>query len=122
MPPARSSGASPAGLPRREDFAVAGREALLVALADLDRRWDTVRLGPPERDLWMVLDEAASEWPEYLSTAGTTTLDERALRLYRLGWDLSDIAEYVGLLRRPHERTADTEAACDHLAGYLPVQ
>jgi spectinomycin phosphotransferase len=182
------TGRIPVELPRREDFAVAGRDALLDALADLDRPWttgpfaeparrllrdgaarlaqrlrrydelvdavrpgstgwvvthgephpanvvrvqggepllvdwDTVRLGPPERDLWMVLDEAASEWPEYLSTAGTATLDERALQLYRLGWDLGDITEYVGLFRRPHERTADTEAACDHLAGYLRVQ
>jgi hypothetical protein len=38
-------------------------------------------------------------------------------------WDLGDIAEFVGLFRPPHERTADqTVAASEYLAGYLRVQ
>ena len=164
----------PAGLARREDFAVPRREELLAALRDLDRPWasgpfaedarslldggaehvqsllreydglaarahadangwvvthgephggnvlrapdgrlllvdwDTVCVAPRERDLWLVLDEG--------ETAGG---DPDALRLYRIRWELADIAEFVALFRRPRERTADTAAACGYLGESL---
>jgi spectinomycin phosphotransferase len=72
--------------------------------------WDTVALALPERDLWLVTtgtDEAAMRY------AGATgrDIDGEALSMYRLAWDLTDIALFTKLLRSGHRRTADTEAA-----------
>jgi spectinomycin phosphotransferase len=59
--------------------------------------WDTVALAPPERDLWMVVDET-----EHVGA------DPEALDFFRLTWDLKDLAEYLNVLRSPHSRTDDT--------------
>jgi len=55
--------------------------------------WDTVALGPPERDLWMLVDDDQHD---------------AALDFFRLTWDLKDIAEYLNVLRSPHEENEDT--------------
>jgi hypothetical protein len=176
----------PRELPRREDFALPGREALEEALADLDMPWafgpfaerardllrsrapevrarldgydalaqrmreqagswvvthgephsanvirdargdlhlvdwDTALIGPPERDLWMVLDRDRTGWDEYREQAGAARLDEEALGLYRERWGLADICVYVAEFRRPHEETADTQASWENLGDYLP--
>ena len=65
--------------------------------------WDTVRLAPAERDLWL------------LDAPG----DPAALAYYRLRWRLADIAGFVSELRAPHEATTDTTAAWTYLRGYL---
>jgi hypothetical protein len=38
-------------------------------------------------------------------------IDGDALSLYRLAWDLTDVALFTKQLRSAHRRTADTEAA-----------
>jgi spectinomycin phosphotransferase len=81
--------------------------------------WDTVSLAPRERDLWMVLDSDASGWSDYLSTAGTCSVDDRALRLYRSRWDLADIAAFVHLFRHAHGEAEDTVEAWGYLDDYL---
>ena len=83
--------------------------------------WDTLRLAPPERDLWMVLDESA-DLSGYRAAGGRARVDDRTLRLYRLWWDLSEIASFVGWFRDTHARTADTAIAWEALANYLPVR
>ena len=55
--------------------------------------WDTVALAPPERDLWMLVDEDEHD---------------AALDFFRLTWELKDIAEYLNVLRAPHEENEDT--------------
>jgi spectinomycin phosphotransferase len=55
--------------------------------------WDTVALAPPERDLWMLVDDDRHD---------------AALDFFRLTWDLKDIAEYLNALRSPHEENEDT--------------
>lgn len=77
--------------------------------------WDTTLLAPRERDLHMVLDDEDTGWDEYRAAAGPVELDRAALRLYRDLWYLADIATFTVALRRPHERTADTEHALDSL-------
>jgi spectinomycin phosphotransferase len=72
--------------------------------------WDTVGLAPPERDLWM-LDGGPGDALAAYSEATGTVLDPSALALYRLSWDLTDLAMYASVLRGPHRRTADTELA-----------
>lgn len=66
--------------------------------------WDTVTVAPPERDLW------------HLTPAPG---DPDALRLYRLRWELTDIAGFVALFKAPHDDDADTRIAWDALRGYL---
>jgi spectinomycin phosphotransferase len=83
--------------------------------------WDTTLLAPRERDLRFVLDDDLTGWEEYRDEAGAAPLDERALRLYRLGWDLADIAIYTRDFRRAHDETEDTVVAWESLTGYLPV-
>lgn len=81
--------------------------------------WDTTLLAPRERDLRMVLDDDRTGWEEYVAVAGPATLDEDALELYRRWWDLTEIALYTDLFRRPHEETEDTSASWTYLGEYL---
>jgi spectinomycin phosphotransferase len=66
--------------------------------------WDTVALAPPERDLWMLADDAT---------------DQDAVNFFRLTWTLADIAAFTNALRSPHNQTADTERAQNGLTHYL---
>ncbi len=64
--------------------------------------WDTVRIAPAGRDRWQL---AAPHRPE----------DDVAARLYRLQWDLAEVAAYVNEFRRDHGRTADMVASWRYL-------
>jgi spectinomycin phosphotransferase len=72
--------------------------------------WDTVAVALPERDLWMVASETGAELALYAAATGRD-VDPVALALYRLGWDLADLAEYTRVLRSEHQRNGDTEKA-----------
>lgn len=85
-----------------------------LALVD----WDTALLAPPERDLWALVDEDARVASDYAERSGRTP-DPMALALYRLRWDLTEIALYVRDFRAPHSATEDAELAWSSLSGYL---
>jgi spectinomycin phosphotransferase len=72
--------------------------------------WDTVALALPERDLWLVTTGADEAAMRYTDATGRD-IDGEALSIYRLAWDLTDIALFTKLLRSAHRRTSDTEAA-----------
>ena len=76
-----------------------------------DRRllvdWDTVALAPPERDLWMLVVGGTDAADLYERATGTR-LDDAALDFFRLTWDLKDLAEYLNVLRSPHQENDDT--------------
>ena len=72
--------------------------------------WDTVGLGPPERDLWMVVSETGEESRRYADLTGRAA-DPARLEFYRLRWALDDISSFLHGLRTEHGRTADTEHA-----------
>ncbi|WP_405607196.1 phosphotransferase [Streptomyces sp. NBC_01508] len=76
--------------------------------------WDTVGLAVPERDLWLVAD-GPDDLVRYEETAGRKP-DASALALYRLRWALNDVAEFLELLRAPHDRTPDARQSWDALA------
>ena len=92
--------------------------------------WDTVRVAPPERDLWMLTagfaemmhedpagdDEAVLE--RYRKATGRA-VSAAGLALHRLWWVLADLAVYVDQLRRPHGANADLAASLHYLTGYL---
>jgi spectinomycin phosphotransferase len=83
------------GEPHAANVIRSGERQLLVD-------WDTVALGPPERDLWMVDARDAYE------RASGRPLDDAALDFFRLTWDLKDMAEYLNVLRGPHQENEDT--------------
>ena len=67
--------------------------------------WDTVRLGPPTRDLWMI-----GGHQRYTALTGRVLPSEQ-LDFYRLRWDLADLCSSGSWFCRPHEATADTDSA-----------
>jgi spectinomycin phosphotransferase/16S rRNA (guanine(1405)-N(7))-methyltransferase len=64
--------------------------------------WDTVLIAPPERDLW----DLEPLWRVYEDATGVT-LQASLLELYRLGWELKDLALYVARFRGPHNGNDD---------------
>ncbi len=51
------------------------------------------------------------------------TISQDALALYRLRWDLDDVAGFLSQIRGPHQRTADTLTSWTELLktlGSLP--
>jgi spectinomycin phosphotransferase len=88
--------------------------------------WDTVAVGPRERDLWMLTDDTTTDWDAadrdaYAATAGDVALSTTALALYRTRWALEEICEYVSWFRGEHVRSKDTETGWSGLSDYLPV-
>jgi spectinomycin phosphotransferase len=69
--------------------------------------WDTVALGPPERDLWLVVEDGTDAAEQYENETGRQ-VDETALDFFRVTWDLKDLAEYLNALRAPHTENEDT--------------
>ena len=101
------------GEPHRANVIVEAKDELRL----ID--WDTTRVAPRERDLWMVLDDELTGWDEYAAVVGDVSLDAEALELYRRWWDLADIATFVAVFRRPHEDDENTAATFAGLRGYL---
>ncbi len=59
--------------------------------------WDTALIAPAARDLWMLGPPGRPGLPE----------TDPAILLYRLRWDLANIALFVAAFRVPHENSAD---------------
>jgi spectinomycin phosphotransferase/16S rRNA (guanine(1405)-N(7))-methyltransferase len=70
--------------------------------------WDTVLVAPPERDLWDLDPGDGSILAAYESATGVTPLPG-VLDLYRLGWDVKDMAYDVARFFRPHAGTAEDD-------------
>jgi spectinomycin phosphotransferase len=85
--------------------------------------WDTLAVAPRERDLWMVFrPELAQDQSAYASAASETPINGDAMRLYKLWWELAEIAEYVGRFRQPHGDSPADRSAWEELGHYLPVR
>lgn len=80
--------------------------------------WDTTLLAPPERDLWHMAGHDPSLLHRYTAATGTE-IDDQALALYRLWWDLAEIAGYLALFRSDHQDTADTRESLTNLRHFL---
>jgi Phosphotransferase enzyme family len=68
--------------------------------------WDMVMLAPAERDLWWLDPGAGSMLAAYADAAGRTPRPD-LLELYRLQWDLADLAEFGAQLTGPHPGNDD---------------
>ncbi|MFC7274890.1 phosphotransferase family protein [Paractinoplanes rhizophilus] len=88
--------------------------------------WDTVRLAPPERDLWLLtgdpfapgLDAGDAALARYADATGHR-VSPAALAFYQLRWTLADVAAYARDLSRPHGPGGDAEDALGYLRGHL---
>lgn len=76
--------------------------------------WDTVQVAPPERDLWMLAGDSDDVLVNYARATGQPVAPA-GLALYRLWWNLADIAIYIDELRRPHCATEDITASWTYL-------
>jgi hypothetical protein len=72
--------------------------------------WDTVLIAQPERDLWSLDAGDGSVLTRYATATGVQPAAE-LLEMYRIQWDLKDIAVDLSRFRRPH-RGDDDDARC----------
>ena len=107
-----ASGAAPVlthGEPHPGNVVFAESHVLLVD-------WDTVGVALPERDLWML--DTDEERARYEHGSGRP-VDDAAIRLYRLRWELDDIANFVHTFRSPHGEDGDTARTWTWFVGSL---
>jgi len=76
--------------------------------------WDTVLLAPPERDLWSLDPGDGSILGAYADATGTTP-EPPLLELYRIRWDLADMALFFNQFERPHSGNLDDQQSWDIL-------
>jgi hypothetical protein len=81
--------------------------------------WDTALVAPPERDLWDLDPGDGTQHAAYTSATGTA-LRPDLLDLYRLRWDLTEIAACLARFHEPHTGTADDEETWTNLKELLP--
>ena len=80
--------------------------------------WESVLLAPPERDLWALAETDPSILAAYAAGTGVA-IDSDALALYRMWYDLAEIAGYISLFRDSHAETADTAESWRNLRHFL---
>jgi hypothetical protein len=80
--------------------------------------WETTLLAPPERDLWAMAAEDPRIPDDYRALTGTS-VDDEALALYALWWELTEVCGYTAVFRAPHRASADTRQAWLGFEGYL---
>jgi spectinomycin phosphotransferase len=80
--------------------------------------WDTALLAPPERDLWILINEDPGIADAYTACTGVA-VDDGAVDMYRWWWDLCEVSLFAADLRRPHRCSADTRIASEQLTRLL---
>jgi aminoglycoside phosphotransferase (APT) family kinase protein len=80
--------------------------------------WDTALVAPPERDLWSLDPGDGSILAAYAEATGVRP-QPHLLDLYRLRWDLTDLALEVSRFRRPHAGSADDDEGWDLLRSLV---
>jgi len=86
--------------------------------------WDTALIAPPERDLWHLEPPNPQDTYDALDAYEATTgirPNRDMLDLYRLHWDLTDLAEITRDFSRPHTGTPNDDENWTILQNLLPV-
>ncbi len=78
--------------------------------------WDTALLAPPERDLWDLDPGDGSVHRAYEEATGVRLLPSM-LELYRIRWDLADLAVDASRFRAPHSGNADDDQSWNLLSA-----
>ncbi|MGN6676545.1 MAG: phosphotransferase family protein [Streptosporangiaceae bacterium] len=72
--------------------------------------WDTTLVAPPERDLWGLDPGDGSVLASYAAATGVEPV-AALLELYRVRWDLTDVALEVSRFLGPHRGTDEDQEA-----------
>ena len=80
--------------------------------------WDTALVAQPERDLWSLDPGDGSLLARYAEATGVPPLPSM-IELFRLRWDLADIAVDVSRFRRPHPGNLDDEKTWELLRSLV---
>jgi hypothetical protein len=99
------------GEPHSENVIITAKGRMLID-------WDTTMIAPPERDLWMLESGDGTVVSTYTKVTGRQVLSSM-LDLYRLRWDLTEVAIYTALFRQPHVDDADARESWTNLQAYL---
>jgi hypothetical protein len=82
--------------------------------------WESALLAPPERDLWGLGPEITEEYP---AATGVAVLPQM-LQLYRLRWDIAELAVGVDRFQGPHPGNTDDDETwtilVETIAGISP--
>jgi spectinomycin phosphotransferase/16S rRNA (guanine(1405)-N(7))-methyltransferase len=78
--------------------------------------WDTVLRAQPERDLWSLDPGDGSVLASYEAATGVTPRPDM-LELFRLRWEVADLAAAASRFRLPHAGDADDEVTWQILAA-----
>ncbi|AYF75374.1 hypothetical protein D7D52_17585 [Nocardia yunnanensis] len=82
--------------------------------------WESTQLAPPERDLWDLAPGEPAVLAAYTDRTGTPVRADM-LELYRLRWDLTEVALYTHRFREPHADTANDRQSWAGLLHSLSV-
>jgi spectinomycin phosphotransferase len=80
--------------------------------------WDTALIAPPERDLWSLDHGDGSVLAAYAAATGVPPLPSM-VELYRIRWDIADLAVTVSGFRRPHTGSADDDKSWEILRSLV---
>jgi hypothetical protein len=80
--------------------------------------WDTALIAPPERDLWSLDPGDGTVLDAYTSATGLVP-QQLLLDLYRLRWDIADIAIDVSRFRRPHTGSSEDAKSWELLSSLI---
>jgi aminoglycoside phosphotransferase (APT) family kinase protein len=80
--------------------------------------WDTAMVAPPERDLWSLDPGDGSVLRGYADATGVTP-SQALLELYRIRWDLADLAVGVSRFGRHHPGSPDDDKSWDDLCSLV---
>ncbi len=80
--------------------------------------WDTALVAPPERDLWSLDPGDGSVLRGYAGATGVTAWPPM-LELYRIRWDLADLAVGVSQFSRPHAGSRNDHKSWDDLRSLV---
>jgi spectinomycin phosphotransferase len=80
--------------------------------------WETALIAPPERDLWSLDPGDGSLLHTYTAATGVRPLPHM-LELYRIRWDLNDLALDASRFLRPHRGTAEDDKAWEILSALI---
>jgi hypothetical protein len=80
--------------------------------------WESALVAPPERDLWALAESDPGLLDAYSAATGTA-IDIDAVALYRMWYDLAEIALYLRWFRSNHDDTADAAEGWQNLQFFL---
>jgi Phosphotransferase enzyme family len=80
--------------------------------------WDTALIAPPERDLWSLDPGDGALLHAYAAATGVRPLPQM-LELYRIRWDLNDLALDASRFLRPHRGTPEDDKAWRILSALI---